>query len=204
MVDFNSIHLSIGSHESRCDTDGNATVCAMELVAWMGDEPHSDTPTCVSPEIAAYVRILNDAMSDSTRQRLKPYLPRMMNTEGDGKAQTRTFMLADAAVRTFAPIALDAAGLTGVADNLRNLPPITDAESAKSAAGSAWSVESAAVWSARAAAAADSAESASWSARSAWSAESAESAAAAWSAAAADSARAWDAALETLNRILPI
>ena len=108
--------------------------------------------------------------------------------------QDVAFYAADRAVRVYSANALRNAGMVTEADRLAGLPPITDADSARSAAdaadAAARSAAESAAWSAwsasRSAArsAAYSAESAAWSSRSAarsavYSAESAESAASA-------------------------
>lgn len=72
-----------GGHATR--EDG---VCAMEAVAWLAGEPHSDTPECTSPVVAAFVRQWNDSMRSNTeREILRPLLPKLINTvdrEGEG------------------------------------------------------------------------------------------------------------------------
>jgi hypothetical protein len=51
--------LESGAHE-----EGSGSLCAMEMVAYMEREPHSDAPKCTCPVLASYVRTLNDNMSD--------------------------------------------------------------------------------------------------------------------------------------------
>ena len=64
-----------GRHESA-----EKGLCAMEAVAWLEGLPHSDHPACTCPVIAAYVRELNDRLPGAQRQRLIPYLPRLVGT----------------------------------------------------------------------------------------------------------------------------
>jgi hypothetical protein len=52
----------------------------MEAAAWLADEPHSDHPQCVSPVIASFMRAYNDQVDDGTRQLLKPYVVKVLNT----------------------------------------------------------------------------------------------------------------------------
>ena len=73
------IHLDRGSHPDR--SHGH---CAMEVVAWLAGEGHTDAPHCASPLLTAYTIRLNDRWSDEQRQALAPYLPRMVGTRGDG------------------------------------------------------------------------------------------------------------------------
>lgn len=48
--------------------------CALEVVAWLAGEPHSDTPECTCPTIASFVRRWNDGITDDARRTaiLKP------------------------------------------------------------------------------------------------------------------------------------
>lgn len=61
-------------------------LCVMSLVALLAAEPHSDRPRCASPVIAAFARPINDAMDRSTRQRLRPFAPRIVGTSGSDEA----------------------------------------------------------------------------------------------------------------------
>lgn len=129
----------------------------------------------VSPVLAAYVRTLDDAIPEEPRQRLKPYLPRLINTAGDAALdRRRAYLAADTAVRVFAPMALDAAGLRDEAETLRSLAPVTDTETAQRAAEAV-----AAEWAAAAA-------------RVAWLV----------ARVVADPAPVWDAALDLLDRMI--
>jgi hypothetical protein len=71
------VSLQKGRH--RRPEDG---VCAMELVAWMAGEKHSDHPRSVSPVIAAFSRSFNDALEPARRQRLALLGARMIGTRG--------------------------------------------------------------------------------------------------------------------------
>lgn len=122
---LDAIWIDKGNHYSR-----GAGVCAMELVAWLAGEPHSDHPECTSLVLGAYVRLLNDIMPPDVRQELKPYLPRLIGTAGDGRDVRRAFLAADAAVRVFAPLAFAAQGDHDSAEALRSLAPVTDRASA--------------------------------------------------------------------------
>lgn len=67
--------LSAGSHLA-----GSPELCAMELVAFMERLPHSDKPDCTCPIIGEFVRVGNDHMPDSERQKLLPILPELVGT----------------------------------------------------------------------------------------------------------------------------
>ncbi|MDQ6848326.1 MAG: hypothetical protein M3019_12230 [Candidatus Dormibacteraeota bacterium] len=71
------VQLQKGRH--RRPDDG---VCAMELVAWMSGERHTDHPLSVSPVLAAFTRSFNDALDADQRQRLGALTARMIGTRG--------------------------------------------------------------------------------------------------------------------------
>ncbi len=53
----------------------------------LAGERFSDRPRCVDPVLAAFMRDLNDAMGEVSRQRLKPYAPLVIGTAGDRAAR---------------------------------------------------------------------------------------------------------------------
>jgi len=176
--------VSKGSHATA--EDGR---CAMEFVAYLAGEPHSDSPVCVSPLLRGYGIALNDVLPDDLRQRLRPYLARCIGTAGDGRDMERSWLAMDWLIRTYVPawLALTPA-LAGHASVLRALPPVLAAENltrAMESLSAARDAAGAASWGAAGAAAGDAARDAAWDA--AW--DAARNAA--W-----DAARdaAWDAA----------
>jgi hypothetical protein len=73
---FDVITLEEGSHDNP--EDG---MCAMEAIAYVQGEPFSDSPACVCPVIAAFMRTWNDDLPDADRDRLlKPLLPLVIGT----------------------------------------------------------------------------------------------------------------------------
>ena len=76
------VRLRKGSHKSPGDG-----VCAMELVAWMAGEKHSDHPDCVSPVIAAFVPSFNDALDSAHRQRLGAIAARLIDSRGTSEQE---------------------------------------------------------------------------------------------------------------------
>jgi hypothetical protein len=171
---LDTIRLDRGRHGSF--DDGH---CALEVVAWLAGDMHTDAPECVSLVLAAFVRRWNDDLDDAGRQMLKPILPRLIGTAGDGKDELRGWMAADWFVRVHTPAWLELAGITESAAALRALPPIRDLatldsarpclEEARARSAAAW----AAAW--------DAAWDAAWAA--AWAAAGAAAGAAAWAAA---------------------
>jgi hypothetical protein len=180
-LNLESIELKTGSHAKR--EDG---VCAMELVAWMAGEKHSDAPECACPVITKYVIRLNDRFTSEERQLLKPYLPRIIGTRDTLENQLkRAKTLAHAALTVFAPMALEARGYKHHAEKMRAIPMPTSSQEWLEARGIA-----------RAAAAAAYASAAAADAAAAYAASAADASAAyaAYAASAADADSADSAA----------
>jgi hypothetical protein len=91
--------------------------CAMELVAWLANEPHSDRPACACPVVSRFIVDWNDRMrTDEDRAfALRPLLPLIVGSRSTKKVeQKRGWMCADWAVRDSAPAWLDWAADFGV------------------------------------------------------------------------------------------
>ncbi len=132
--------LGYGGHRSR-----DAGMCAMEAVAWLNGEAHSDAPSCTASPIRKFVIATNDWCNDEERQQLKPYLARLISTSSVGRgADVRaSFMFADWAVREVAPAALDAL-FPAQATILRALAPIIDRATALAGRNAAYATADAA------------------------------------------------------------
>ncbi len=205
LKELETIVLKSGSH-----AEAEKQFCAMELVAYIAGEEHSDHPKCACPVITSYTIKLNDRFTESERQLLKPLLTKIVGTR-DGNALKRARILAHAALTVFAPLALDAAGLKEHADKLRGVE-FGDfeggrklARDADAAAAADAAADDAAAYAAAAYAAADAAAYAA--AYAAYAAAAAAAAAAAYAddayaayAAAAAAAAAAAYALDTANR----
>jgi hypothetical protein len=181
--DLASIVLLNGSHPSRAEG-----VCAMEAVAWLAGEKHSDAPICTCPIIANMVRRFNDRINDDAERTrlLAPILPLLVGTRSTTDVMIkRGYAAADFAVRVVAPIALEARGRKVDADKLRALDPIIDRATALKAQKT------------DAAYAADAAAYAAYAAAAAAAAAAADAAAAAAADAAAAAADAAAAAART-------
>lgn len=76
---FPNVRLAMGSHPTA-----GAEMCAMEMVAWLNGESHSDHPSCSGNILGGFVMALNDGSRQ--RQRLIPYIPRLIGTAGDEMA----------------------------------------------------------------------------------------------------------------------
>ncbi len=173
------LHLANGAHASR-----DAGVCLMEAVAWFAGEEHSDRPSCTSPVLAAYARIINDSLSQSERQLLVPLIPRLVGTVDPALDVRRCQLLADRA-REFARCAWYAAADAARYANHAAAHAAESAEYAKYAAST--DAAHAAGYTADAAA---YAKSAAWSAAAAWSDDAAAAATAGYTGGAAAYAEA--------------
>ncbi|MDE2469558.1 MAG: hypothetical protein KGL35_12630, partial [Bradyrhizobium sp.] len=128
--------------------------CLLDAVSWLEYGTLGDHPPCVCPVIAAFGRGINDAMSDTSRQRLRVFIPRLVGTVDPAAERARAEYLAWQAIRVFAPIALDAAGRREDAGRLRGFEgTLADAARAANAARSAADAAGAAAYAARSAAA---------------------------------------------------
>lgn len=127
-IDLTKIVLKSGGHTP----DGE--YCVMELAAFIAEEPWSDHPKCVSPVIAAFLRSWNDALDDETRQILKPYAIKSLNTVGtEADEEIRAWMATEWLARECAPAFLRLAGLTEHAETLEQLADLDGSRAAKNA-----------------------------------------------------------------------
>ncbi len=110
---FDKVKLAYGGHDGRDDG-----LCAMEVVAYLAGEDHSDHPDCACPVVTGFTIRLNDAMTDEWRQQLKPYLPLLIESR-DGHEVERAELLAWRAVNVFLPLALEACLLPDLAKRFR-------------------------------------------------------------------------------------
>src|SRR5579885_842457 len=182
-LDIESLELKSGGHVKN-----SKEFCVMEAVAYVAGEPWSDHPQCACPILSSFMRSWNDSLDDATRQKLKPYIPRLVGTN-DGNSDRRGWMFLDWLSRECAPALLELAQLNEHAKALRELPEIVDSASLASAqmklaeASKAAAATRAAAWDAAWAAAAGGAGAAAWAAAG-------DAARAAARAAAGDAARA--------------
>ncbi|HKP99850.1 MAG TPA: hypothetical protein VJ735_05920, partial [Actinomycetes bacterium] len=186
-LDLESLVLEKGNHPLARGVAPQA-FCVMEAVAYVAGEPHTDTPECACPVISAFLRRWNDDLDDSSRQILKPLIPKLVGSRSTAAVEdARAWLLADWMIRTYTPAWLELAGLGSQAAALRALPSVGSSSAAAAAspvlnaargaagetANAAWDAAWAAAWDA----AWDAARDAAWDAARA----------AAWDA-------AWDAA----------
>ena len=193
-----AFELEKGGHVSPADG-----LCAMEAVALLDGDEHSARPECACPVISAFVRRANDRLPDDVRQRLVPFLPKLVGTVAPGQEQAR----ADWAVwQVFAVILPDLVSTAGAAELARSFRavPIYDWEAALDAgtwAGSAM----AEIDPTAARAIAWACEAVSWARSGAheWAAAGAASAAV-WSAQSMAADDAWDNVFRILDGLLTV
>ena len=103
-------------------------LCAMEAVAYLTGEPHSDQPACASPSIAAFIQTWSDGLPQEGRDQLiLPLVPRMIGTHASEVLERRRIaMAADWLVRTHVPAWFRLAKLNVEADELADRPELTD------------------------------------------------------------------------------
>jgi hypothetical protein len=187
MIDVDSITIHEGAHKSPARGH-----CVLEIVSMLAGEPWGDHPECVCPVVGAFARRLNDAYGADDENRtaaFRPLIRKLMGTHGSqALVWRRMFAVADAAVRIFAPLALDAAKQPALATQLRAAPAITDKASALAMRGVAQKVYAAAYAAADAAGSAYASASAASAADDADADYAADAADASASAAAAASA----------------
>jgi len=187
VLDLDGLVLERGSHPAN---DG---LCVMEAVAFVAGEPHTDSPACACPIISAFCRRWNDDLDDAGRQRLKPYIPKLVGTRATPTVKERRgWLIADWLLRVHIPAWLRLAKLDEQADALECLPPIVDLGTFKASRPTL-----AAAWAASRAAAGDAAGDAARAAAGDAARDAARDAAwAASRAAAGDAARdaAWHVA----------
>lgn len=129
MEEIATVRLDTGHHE-----EGSGKGCLLEWVAIFAGVPYSDSPSCTSPVLGAFGRAFNDGLPDETRQRLVPFIPRLVGTAGDPAAdEVRAWMATDWLIRTFTVAWLRKAGLTARADALAALPALSSSELARAA-----------------------------------------------------------------------
>lgn len=105
-----------------------AGLCALEAVAYVAGEPHSDQPACASPSLAAFIGTWSDHLPQGARDALiLPLVPRLVGTRGSEVLERRRVALVlDWLVRTHVPAWFRLAKLNVEADELADKPALTD------------------------------------------------------------------------------
>jgi SWI/SNF-related matrix-associated actin-dependent regulator 1 of chromatin subfamily A len=119
------------------DTESGLCAVARIVYACTGNVSDAAAADCIAPTVRSYLITLNDALPPELRARLGSLALAERVLAADTSLESerrRAFMCADAAVRTFAVVALRSAKLDAEADKLASLPPIVDEQSAADAA----------------------------------------------------------------------
>jgi hypothetical protein len=101
--------------------NGAVQGCIMDWASFVTGEEWSDQPSCVSPVLRSFLIRLNDRLGDEDRQALKPYLPKVIGTAGDGQDAARRALAAKYVVNTGLPDWLEMAGMLDRAAQLREM-----------------------------------------------------------------------------------
>lgn len=114
--------LAAGRHASA---EG---LCALEAVAYVAGEPHSDQPACASPSLAAFIETWSDRLPQDARDALiLPLVPRLVGTRGsDALERRRVALVVDWLVRTHVPAWFRLAKLNVEADELADRSALAD------------------------------------------------------------------------------
>jgi hypothetical protein len=121
--------LAHGSHASFANG-----ACAMEAVAYIAGEPHTDHPQCASPVLTNFCIRLNDRWRDDERQSLLAVIPKLVGTRGDeARHKRQAFTIVDGFIRELVPAVLDDRKWNDLAEKLRACAPIVNVETARAA-----------------------------------------------------------------------
>jgi len=97
-IDLDSLVLTLGTHDSWEDGANLLEACSRAA-----GEPWSDRPACVSHILGGYGRALNNTLPDDLRQHLKRFIPRLLNTAGDGQDEARGLLALHWLITVYAP-----------------------------------------------------------------------------------------------------
>lgn len=129
-LDLNEVVLERGRHSTP--DSGLSVLEAISVIA--PQEKFGDEPRNVSPVIARMLRVWNDLLDDEPRQKLKEYIPRVMNSVLSYDVEDfRAWVATDWLVRVQAPIWLKAAGLGELAEIVEQQDGIFGPDQARAA-----------------------------------------------------------------------
>ena len=98
--------------------------CLMSVVSWLVYGDLSDQPACVSEVVGEVARHVNDLLPDYRRQALKPYIPRLIDTnDRDSVERARLCFIQEYIIEELFPLGLEAAGLDFLIPVLRRVAP---------------------------------------------------------------------------------
>jgi hypothetical protein len=103
-------------------SEGNAP-CIFEVVSFLDTGEIDDVPECVSGVLRDFIEFVHDAMPDAERQRLKRFIPRLLNCADEKVEAARSRLLVLKAITNFLPPALKAGGFREAAECVRVCEP---------------------------------------------------------------------------------
>ena len=111
--------LTVGASEHPKDG-----ACLISKVSWLVYGDLDDKPACVSEVVAEVARNVNDLLPDYRRQALKPYIPRLIDTnDGDSTERARLRFVHQYIIEALFPLGLAAAGLEFLIPVVRRVAP---------------------------------------------------------------------------------
>lgn len=129
-LDLDELVLERGRHATP--DSGLSVLEAITVIA--PHEKFGDEPRNVSPVIAGLLRTWNDLLDDEPRQKLKAYIPRVINSVlSEDIEDYRAWVATDWLVRVQAPVWLTAAGLQELAEVIEAQDKIVGPDQARAA-----------------------------------------------------------------------
>jgi hypothetical protein len=121
LPDLDAIVVEAQPHSRR-----GTRLTILELASWIGHEPHSDSPACVSPVLSTFLRWWTSGLDPASLQRCKFRAVAIASAAGSpADDAARRWAATDWLARVHAPAWLRLAGLVEAADRLESLGPVT-------------------------------------------------------------------------------
>jgi hypothetical protein len=102
----------------RYCTDKREMPSILAIVSFLKDGELIDEPLCVSDVLLDFVLGIDYYLPGADRQRLKRFVPRLLDSRDESRERARIDFLADEAVCNWLPLALESRGL-GLANEFR-------------------------------------------------------------------------------------
>jgi hypothetical protein len=130
-----TLHRGHGQNPPNGNPVEETEGCVIDWASWLHRKVWKDSDPSISPVIQRFCITLNDRWDDEARQRLVPYIPRVLGTASTNRDvdRRRGWLAADWAIRTAAPAWLRVAGKNDLAATLEALEEIRTAKQARTA-----------------------------------------------------------------------
>ncbi|HVW35165.1 MAG TPA: hypothetical protein VHL53_21710 [Acidimicrobiia bacterium] len=132
--DLEMVWLEAGAHPDSPDG------CLMEWVALLSGLPKTDRPRCINELVTSVAIHLNDTLDESSRQRLKEFIPRLLKARrgpADTRIGVRLAIWAASSIADSAPARYRSAQQEAVAAATGRLDGSVDEETCRRAASTA-------------------------------------------------------------------